>query len=76
MVRNDGRTDAMMRPIGHLCIGRILTLPQQEFLRDAMLELGLTREAFAKRIGAPWETFKKWLLPAESGSSREMPTIA
>ena len=41
-----------------------------------MLELGLTREAFAKRIGAPWETFKKWLLPAESGSSREMPAIA
>lgn len=53
-----------------------MTLTQQEFLRDAMLELGLTRDAFAKRIGAPWETFKKWLLPAESGGSREMPAIA
>jgi transcriptional regulator with XRE-family HTH domain len=53
-----------------------LSLPQQEFLREAMLELGLTRESFAKRIGAPWETFKKWLLPAESGGNREMPAIA
>ena len=63
-------------PIGHLYVGEILTSTQQDFLRDAMLELGLTREAFAKRIGAPWETFKKWLLPAESGGSREMPAIA
>lgn len=66
----------MMMPIGHRYIGEILSLPQQDFLRDAMLELGMTREAFAKRIGAPWETFKKWLLPAESGGSREMPAIA
>lgn len=49
---------------------------QQEFLREAMAELGLTRQAFAERIGAPWETFKKWLLPAESGGRREMPTVA
>lgn len=66
----------MMMPIGHHYIGEILTLTQQDFLRDAMFELGLTREAFAKRIGAPWETFKKWLLPADSGGSREMPAIA
>lgn len=49
---------------------------QQEFLREAMAELGLTRQAFAERIGAPWETFKKWLLPAESEGSREMPAVA
>lgn len=49
---------------------------QQEFLREAMAELGLTRQAFAGRIGAPWETFKKWLLPAESEGSREMPAVA
>jgi hypothetical protein len=66
----------MMMPNGYCFIGEILSLPQQGFLRDAMLELGLTREAFAKRIGAPWETFKKWLLPAESAGSREMPAIA
>jgi hypothetical protein len=53
-----------------------LNLPQQDFLRNAMLELGLTREAFAKRIGAPRETFKKWLLPSEAGGNREMPSIA
>ncbi len=66
----------MMMPIGHRYRGEILSLPQQDFLRDAMLELGLTRQEFAKRIGAPWETFKKWLLPEESGGSREMPAIA
>jgi len=63
-------------PNGHQYIGENLTLTQQEFLRDAMIELGLTRDSFAKRIGAPWETFKKWLLPTESGGNREMPAIA
>lgn len=62
-------------PNGHRYRKEILNIPQQDFLRGAMLELGLTREAFAKRIGAPWETFKKWLLPADSGGSREMPAI-
>ena len=66
----------MMMPIGHRYREEIVSIPQQDYLRGAMLELGLTREAFAKRIGAPWETFKKWLLPAESGGNREMPPIA
>ena len=49
---------------------------QGEFLHEAMAELGLTRPAFAARIGAPWETFRKWMLPADAGGSREMPSIA
>lgn len=49
---------------------------QQEVLQDAMLELGLTRPAFAARIGAPWETFRKWMLPESAGGVREMPAIA
>lgn len=49
---------------------------QQEFLHAAMAELGLTRPAFAARIGAPWETFRKWMLPTEAGGAREMPSIA
>jgi len=53
-----------------------LNQTQQEFLRDAMQKLGLTRERFSKRIGAPWDTFRRWLLPPESEGSREMPPVA
>jgi hypothetical protein len=49
---------------------------QQEVLHEAMAELGLTRPAFAARIGAPWETFRKWMLPQDAGGVREMPSIA
>lgn len=41
-----------------------------------MVELGLTRFAFAARIGTPWETFRKWMLPEGAGGVREMPSIA
>jgi hypothetical protein len=37
-------------------------LPQGGRAAD-MNELELTRENFAKRIGASWDTFKRWLLP-------------
>jgi aspartate carbamoyltransferase catalytic subunit len=49
---------------------------QQEFLRDAADALGLTQKELAARMCAPWETFRKWLLPQESGGAREMPEIA
>lgn len=49
---------------------------QQEVLQEAMAELGMTRPAFAARIGAPWETFRKWILPPDAGGVREMPSIA
>lgn len=53
-----------------------MNLKQQEFLREAAASLGLTQEGLAKRMGAPWPTFSKWLLPAESTNAREMPQIA
>lgn len=49
---------------------------QQGFLRDAAATLDLTQKELAARMCAPWETFRKWLLPSESGSYREMPEIA
>jgi len=49
---------------------------QQEFLRGAAATLGLTQKELATRMCAPWETFRKWLMPSESGSYREMPEIA
>jgi DNA-binding transcriptional regulator YiaG len=49
---------------------------QQKFLRDAAKKLGMTQTGFAERMGAPWTTFGKWLLPDESPNSREMPEIA
>jgi len=53
-------------------------VPQQEFLRSAAKTLGLTQAQFAERMGAPWDTFRKWLLPndAASDNAREMPPIA
>jgi hypothetical protein len=49
---------------------------QQEFLRNAAAELDLTQKELAARMAAPWETFRKWLMPNGSGSYREMPEIA
>lgn len=45
---------------------------QQEFLRAAMTELGLTREAFAERLACPKRTLDKWLLPVTSKDHRTM----
>ena len=45
---------------------------QQEFLRGAMGELGMTRDAFAERLACPRRTLDKWLLPSESKDHRPM----
>lgn len=45
---------------------------QQVFLRDAMGELGMTRDAFAERLACPRRTLDKWLLPSESKDHRTM----
>lgn len=52
------------------------TLTQQEFLRQSATSLGLSQTGLAKRMCAPWNTFKKWQLPNESENFREMPEIA
>jgi hypothetical protein len=51
-------------------------LSQQEFLRSSAKKLGLTQVDMAKRMCAPWNTYKKWQLPSESENFREMPEIA
>jgi hypothetical protein len=49
---------------------------QQDFLRDAMAALGLTREQFAERIGAKKRALDNWLLPGDSKEFRAMPVMA
>lgn len=50
--------------------------PQQEFLRDAMSRLGMTRDQFAERIGTKKRTLDNWLLSSESAEYRGMPDMA
>lgn len=52
------------------------SIAQQVFLRESALALGLTQKGLAQRMGAPWATFEKWMLPASSQNAREMPQIA
>ncbi len=46
--------------------------PQQEFLRDAMQRLGMSRQEFADRIGATKRVLDNWLLPSNSSGFRPM----
>ncbi|WP_080426251.1 transcriptional regulator [Burkholderia ubonensis] len=50
-------------------------LSQQEFLRDAIQRLGLTRAGFAKRISVPEKTLNKWLAPAGTSDFRPLPEV-
>lgn len=52
------------------------TVPQQEFLRDAMALLGMTRDEFAVRIGTSRRRLDNWLLPSDSKGFREMDEMA
>lgn len=56
-------------------MGMVKTQTQQEFLREAMQALGLTRAAFATRISVPEKTLNKWLAPANTGDYRNMPDV-
>lgn len=51
------------------------TTNQQEFLRDAMRRLNMTREQFAERIGTVKRRLDNWLVPIESKEYREMDGI-
>lgn len=46
---------------------------QQDFLRDAMQRLNMTRQKFADRIGAKKRALDNWLLPSDSMGFRPMP---
>jgi hypothetical protein len=46
---------------------------QQDFLRDAMEQLGMTRQQFAGRIGGSKRALDNWLLPGDSNGFRSMP---
>lgn len=51
-------------------------IAQQEFLRNAMAALDMTRDAFADRIGTTRRRLDNWLLPSESKGFREMDEMA
>lgn len=48
------------------------SLGQQDLLRRAMEDLGMTRAEFAVRISVPVRTLDKWLLPSDSSDKRVM----
>jgi len=51
-------------------------MSQQEFLRNAMERLGMTRQEFADRLHTKKRRLDDWLLPSESKGFRELdPTI-
>lgn len=50
-------------------------MSQQEFLRDAMRQLDMTRPQFAERIGTKARTLDNWLLPSRSNEFRAMPDM-
>lgn len=49
--------------------------PQQELLREAMAQLGMTRDEFAARISVSRRALDKWLLPDESNDFRPLPDM-
>ena len=52
------------------------TMSQQEFLRDAMKQLGMTRQQFADRLGlTSVYRLNNWLLPSESSGFRELDPV-
>ncbi|MEO5934714.1 MAG: transcriptional regulator [Duganella sp.] len=51
-------------------------IAQQEFLRDAMNALSMTRDEFADRIGTNRRRIDNWLLPTDSKGYREMDEMA
>lgn len=52
------------------------TIAQQQFLRDAMTKLDMTRDEFADRIGTNRRRLDNWLLPSDSKGFREMDEMA
>ena len=53
----------------------LAALPQQDLLRVAMAQLGMTRAEFAARLSVAVRTLDKWLLPADSPDARTLPDM-
>jgi DNA-binding transcriptional regulator YiaG len=51
-------------------------MTQQDFLRQAMVTMDMTREQFAARIGVKKRGLDNWLLPSDSKEFRAMPEMA
>lgn len=49
---------------------------QQEFLRNAMAQLGMSREGFASRLGISVKTLNKWMTPDGGTDYRALPSMA
>lgn len=49
---------------------------QQEFLLNAMQQLGMTRKEFCERISVPKKTLDKWLASDDAVDKRAMPEMA
>lgn len=50
-------------------------MKQQDFLRDAMNKLGMTRDEMCRRLSVPRKTFDKWMAPEGTKDYRNMPEI-
>lgn len=50
----------------------MIQIDQRQFLRDAMKELGMTRDGFAARFGFTRRALDSWLLPITSKGYRQM----
>ena len=48
---------------------------QQDFLREAMQRLDMTREQFASPLGASRRRLDNWLLPSDSSGFRELDPV-
>jgi aspartate carbamoyltransferase catalytic subunit len=53
-------------------VSKNTTVSQQEFLRDAMERLGMTRQQFADRLHTKKRRLDDWLLPSDSKGFREL----
>ncbi len=51
-------------------------ISQQDFLRQAMKALDMTREEFADLVGTQPRALNNWLLPEGSKGYRSMPEMA
>lgn len=64
------RFNRVISPTGIYQVNKSMT--QQEFLQDAIAQLGVTRAEFASRLGCAKRTLDKWLLPDDSKDYRVM----